>query len=244
MHLQSCFGSMFESILEMVKTHVPVDDLKQYLCQTFPEFEESFQESDTVTDVMTAVHNDCSLTDCAYLEKIADKFKLQACQQAIDEYRSILSTFCNHTLEKHAYVKSFREDCSSRNIISSDKITFKLMWNANEKTMTDIRDVLQTAFEELATRIQIEVIKTKCVVVVCWFPQCLKKQLVEIAESNIAQLTEMGVVSLTVGSTELIVEKAKEVMLEEVHPLLEGQSKPDFLSAFAKLFKGEILFLH
>ena len=231
MHLQSHFGSMFASILEMVTIYVPVGNLKQYLCRTFPEFEGSFQDGDTVDDVMTAVRNECSLTDCAYLEKIADKFKLQACQQAIDEYRKILSTFCNHTLEKHSYVKCFREDCSSQNIISSDKITFKLMWNAKDKTMTDIRDVLQTAFEELAARIQIEVIKTKCVLVVCWFPQSLKKQLVEIAESNIAQLTEMGVVSLTVGSTELIVEKAKEVTLEEVHPLLEGQSK-NFVSAF------------
>ena len=35
MHLQSCFGSMFTSILEMVKKHIL--DLKQYLCQIFPE---------------------------------------------------------------------------------------------------------------------------------------------------------------------------------------------------------------
>ena len=101
-------------------------------------------------------------------------------------------------------------------------------------------------FEELATRIQIVVIKAGSVVVMCWFPQNLKEQLVQIAEkkNKVAQLTEMGVVSLTVGSTELIVEKVKEITLEEVHPLLEGQSKPDFLSAFAKLFKREILFLH
>ena len=230
MHLQSRFRSMFESILKVVKTHVQVDDLKQYLCQTFPEFEESFQDGDTVDDVMTAVRSECSLTDCSYLEEIGDEFKLQECQPAIDNYRSILSSFCQHTLTEHSYVKSFREDCS-QNFISSNKITFKLMWNAKQKTLTDIRDVLQMGFEKLATRIQIVVIKAGSVVVMCWFPQSLKEQLVRIAERKVAQLTEMGVVSLTVGSTELIVEKAKETTLEEVHPLLEGQSKLNFLSA-------------
>ena len=217
---------MFESILKMVKKQVLVDNLKQYLCQTFPEFRKSFQDGDTVDDVMTAVRNKCSLTDCSYLKLIAENFKLQKCQPAIDNYHRILKSFCHYTLAEHSYVKSFREDCS-RNIISSNKITFKLMWDAEEKTMTDIRDVLQKAFGELATRIQIVVIKSGSVVVVCWFPQGLKEQLVRIAERNskIAELTEMGVVSLTIGSTELIVEKEKEITLKEVHPLLEGQSK-------------------
>ena len=68
------------------------------------------------------------------------------------------------------------------------------MWNANQKTMTDIRDVLQMGFEELATRIQIVVIKAGSVVVVCWFPQNLEKLLVQIAQKKLIQLTEMGVV--------------------------------------------------
>ena len=242
MHLQDRFYSMFESILDMVKAHVLVDNLKRYLSQTFPEFEESFQDSDTVDDVMKAVRKKCSLTDCSYLEEIADKFQLQACQPVINNYRSSLSFFCHHTLAEHSYAKSFREDCSQN--ISSNKITFKLQWDATKKTLTDIRDVLRMGFEELATRIQIVVIEAGSVVVVCWFPQNLKEQLVQIAERKVAQLTEMGVVSLTVGSTELIVEKVKEITLEEVHPLLEGQSKPDFLSEFAELFKRVILFLH
>ena len=229
MHLQSCFSTMFTSILEMVKKHILLNDLKQYLCQTFPEFKKSFQDGDTVDDVMTAVRNECSLTDCSYLKEIAKKFELQKCQPAIDNYHSILRSFCHHTLAEHSYVKSFREDCS-RNITSSDKITFKLMWDAEKKTLTDIRDVLQMGFDELATRIQIVVIKAGSVVVVCWFPRNLKERLVQIAErkNKIAQLTELGVVSLTVGSTELIVEEGKEIALDGVHPVLEGQSKVNF----------------
>ena len=223
MRLQDSFSSMFEIILEMVKTHVQVDNLKQYLCQTFHEFKESFQDTNTVDDVMTTVRNECSLTDCSYLEVIAHKFKLQECQPAIDSYHSILSSFCHHTLTKHSYVRSFRERCSQNNI-SSDKITFKLMWDAAKKTLTDIRDVLQMAFGELVDRVQIEVINVGSIEVVCWFPQSINKELVQIAERKITQLRKMGVISLIVGSTELIVEKVKEITLEEVHPLLQGLS--------------------
>ena len=49
-------------------------------------------------------------------------------------------------------------------------------------------------FEELATRIQIVVIKAGSVVVVCWFPQNLEKLLVRISQKTLIQLTEMGVV--------------------------------------------------
>ena len=218
---------MFESILEMVKAHIPVDKLKHYLSQTFPEFEESLKDCDTVDDVMKAVRKECSLTDCSYLEEIGKKFELQECQQAIDNYRSIVKSFCHHTLTEHSYVKCFRDDYSQ---ISSDKITFKLMWDAKKKTLTDIRDFLQMAFGKLAARIQIEVINVGCVVVVCWFPRILEKQLVKIAEGKVAELTQMGVVSLTVGSTELIVERARESTLETVQPFWKRKLKCNLLS--------------
>ena len=141
---------------------------------------------------MTAVRNECSLTDCSYLEMIADRFKLQKCQQTTDNYHSSLSSFCCHTLTEHPYVESFCEDCSQY-IISSNRITFKL-WNAIFIRRQDIRDVLQMGFEELATRIQIVVIKAGSVVVVCWFPQNLEKLLVRISQKTLIQLTEMGVV--------------------------------------------------
>ena len=159
---------MFVSILEMVKTHVSVNNLKQYLCQTFPEFEESFQDGDTVDDVMTAVRNECSLADCSYFEGIAQKFNLKKCQQTINNYHSILRTFCHHTLNEHSYFKSVLEDFS-RNIVSSDKIVFKLMWNASPSTIKDIRDVLQMRLVNLAVRVQIIVLKEVSVIVVCSF---------------------------------------------------------------------------
>ena len=94
---------------------------------------------------MKAVRNQSSLTDLAYFDRINDHFNLQVTQE-IDRYRDTLDSFCRHTLDNHSYVRSFREDYD-RYILSSDKIVFQLQWKAREKTLKDIRDVLQIVDE-------------------------------------------------------------------------------------------------
>ena len=198
---------MFASILEMVKTHIAVNNLKQYLSQIFPEFEELFQDGDAVDEFIIAVRSKCSLTDCSCLEKIAEKFKLQECQLAIDKYHSILSTFCHHTLAKHSYVKSFHGDCSQ---IPSATITFKLQRDAGE-TVTDICDRVMMCFGELATHVHIESILRGSIIIVCSFPQYLEKQLlVKIGVRKVVQSTEMGMDEVTY---DWIVDKVKKMLV-------------------------------
>ena len=201
--LQDKFGTLFCSISKAVKSQVPVDNLKEYLCQTFPEFKISLQEVSTTDDVMEAVRNQSSLTDVAYFDRINDHFNLQMTQE-INSYCETLDSFCQYTLNNHSYVRSFREDYP-RYILSTDKIVFQLQWKANEKTLKDIRDVLQMSFGHLADRVQIVVIEEGSVVVVCWAPQYLMEELVRQASECVHRLAEMGVVKLTVGGTEVII---------------------------------------
>ena len=203
--LQDKFGRLFRSISKAVKSQVPVDDLKEYLCENFDEFNIPLQETSTTDDVMKAVRNQSSLTDLAYFDRINDHFNLQVTQE-IDTYRDTLDSFCRHTLDNHSYVRSFREDYD-RYILSSDKIVFQLQWKAREKTLKDIRDVLQMSFGHLVDRVQIVVIKDGSVVVVCWAPQYLMEELVSHASRHVHRLAEMGVVKLTVGGTEVNIEK-------------------------------------
>ena len=139
--LQDKFGRLFHIISKAVKSWVPVDDLKEYLCENFDDFKFSLQEASTTDDVMKAVRNQSSLTDLAYFGRINDRFNLQVTEE-IDRYRDTLDSFCQHTLDNHSYVRSFREDYP-RYILSSDKIVFRLQWKTNQKTMNDIRDVLR-----------------------------------------------------------------------------------------------------
>ena len=211
--LQDEFGTLFRSISKAVKSQVPVDDLKEYLCETFPEFKIPLQDASTTDDVMKAVRNQSSLTDLAYFDRINDHFNLQVTQE-IDKYRAeILESFCQHTLYNHTYVQSFREDYP-RYILSSDKIVFQLQWKANEKTLKDIRDVLRMSFRHLADRVQILVIEDGSVVVVCWAPRYLMEELVRHASESVHRLAEMGVVKLTIGGTEVNIEKVNTCRLK------------------------------
>ena len=204
--LQGSFARMFDSICETVRSKVPVNNLKRHLTQSFSEFEIILQDAVTTDDVMKAVRNESSLTDFAYFEEIADHFNLQQVERSIRNYRSILDSFCQHTLNNHSYVRSFREDYP-RYILSTDKITIKLQWKAKEKTLKDIRDVLQMSFQHLADRVEIVVIKDGSVVAVCCAPRYLMEELVRLASDGVDTLVEMGVVKLTVGGTEVISEK-------------------------------------
>ena len=204
--LQASFARMFDSMCETVKSQVPVDDLKRYLCRTFSEFKLLLQDAVTTDDVMEAVRNESSLTDFAYFEEISDHFNLQQVKRSIRTYHSILDSFCKHTLNNHSYVKSFREDYL-RYILPSDKIIFQLEWKAKDKTLKDVRDVLRMTFKQMADRVQIVVIGDGSVVVVCCAPRYLMEELVRLASESVHRLIEMGVVKLTVGGTEVTIEK-------------------------------------
>ena len=204
--LQDNFGSMFEEICSNAHSqHIPVEDLKRYL-DRFPEFQNIPDSADTIDCVMTYARKECSLTDYSYFESIALHFNLQEAKDSIRSYHETLETFCQHTLENHSYVKSFVEGCP-RCISSLNQITFKLEWNAKEKTLNDIHDVLRKCFGNKAVHVKIVVIKNCSIVVVCWAPHYLMFELVRQAESNLDQLIEIGVVKLTVGYAELIPEK-------------------------------------
>ena len=150
-------------------------------------------------------HVQSSLTDVAYFDRINDHFNLQMTQE-IDRYCDTLDSFCQHTLDNHSYVRSFREDYP-RYILSTDKIVFQLQWKANKKTLKDIRDVLQMSFGHLADRVQIVVIEDGSVVVVCWAPRYLMEELVRHASAGVHRLAKMGVVKLTIGGTEVKIEQ-------------------------------------
>ena len=206
---------MFDELQKAVKLHVQVDDIKQYLCDRFDDLKTDVQDADTTNDVMKVVHNDCTLAEYSYLEIIADHFDLQEAKRSIEHYRSRLDDFCKRTLEEHSYARSFRVDHPEPILPSSNKIevTFKLKWNAKKKSLRDIRDVLRMVFRDLTDRVQIVVIKdiNGSVVVVCWAPQYLMTELVELAKGKLDLLKEVGVVELTVGHIEfvLITKKVK-----------------------------------
>ena len=219
--LQDEFVSMFELVQEKVE-RVSVNDLKQYLCR-FDELRSLLQDADTLDKIMNAVREQSTLTDFAYIDRIAHHFGNRKVKSKVSHYKKSLKKFCRHTIQAHTYVQSFCED-QSKPIPSTNKVTFKLEWNATETTMNDIRGILRKAFGRLADRVKILVVREGCVLLECAAPPCLMKDLVGVASRRKHELVAMDVVKLTIGSTVVINEQVSGPIIVVAFSQLMGQA--------------------
>ena len=201
---------MFEFVQEKVQ-HVSVVKLKKYLSR-FNELEPRLKDADTKGEVMNAVRRQSTLTDFAYINRIADHFGNEEAKSEIDRYKKTLDDFCQHTIQSHTYVQSFRED-RSKPIPSSNNVTFKIEWDAAKTTEKDIRGILRMAFGRLADHVEILVVQEGCVLLKCSAPPYLIPDLVEIASRRKNKLVAMDVVKLTIGSTEVINEQVSKPVI-------------------------------
>ena len=195
---------MFEFVQEKVQ-HESVDKLKRSLCR-FGELRSRLQDAHTLVEVMNAVRSESTLTDFAYIDRIAHYLGDKKAKSKVGRYKKSLKHFCKKISKSHTYMQSFRED-RSKPTPSSNKVTFKLEWDAAKTTMNDIRGILRMAFGRLADCVEILVVRDGCVLLECIAPQYLMKDLVGIASRRKNKLVAMDVVRLTIGSTEVINEQ-------------------------------------
>ena len=207
--IQSRFARLFHSITKMIEeAQVTLEELKKLL--TFNDsLEAPLQDAGTITKVMRVVQQHSSFINCVYLEEIADHFKLAGGKKEIDSYELFVDEFCQHKLIQHSYAASLLAD-QSRYLLSSEAITFKLQWNAVEKTLADIQGILRKTFPKLASRIHVKEIKSGCVRVVCYAPQYLMGALVRLAQENMKVLVESSVTYLSVGHAVLLDNSVEE----------------------------------
>ena len=94
-------------------------------------------------------------------------------------------------------------NAKSTNIAPSTTITFKLRWHPNDKTLSDILELLQLAFDEQSVYVHIVVTRGGSVQVICCAPQFLMTELARLAQKNRELLVESSVLVtyLRVGDT-------------------------------------------
>ena len=83
----------------------------------------------------------------------------------------------------------------------STTLTFKLEWNPDDKTLNDIRGVLERVFYEHSVYVHIVVVRGGSVWVICCAPQYLMAELARLAQRNMKLLVESSVTYLRVGDT-------------------------------------------
>ena len=82
---------------------------------------------------------------------------------------------------------------------TNSTITFKLRWSPADKTLSDIQDLLQQAFEEQSIYVHIIVVRGGSVRVICCAQQYLMTELVRLAQKNRELLVKNSVTYLRVG---------------------------------------------
>ena len=162
---------------------------------------ESLDNAHTISDIIDKIQKHSSLTCCTYLKGIARRFKVSTVTEKIEHYNQIVNQFCHQKLTQHGYIKPFLTTKSILCFNSSTTITFKLRWTPAEKTLSDIQDLLQQAFEERSIYVHIVVVRGGSVRVICCAPQYLMTELVRLAQKNRELMVESSVTYLRVGDT-------------------------------------------
>ena len=198
--IQAKFAQLFVEVTELLKKEsVDIECLKEYVSK-FSGMNDSLANARTISDIINIIHRHSSLTSCSYLKGVADLFRVSAAIEKIEKYYEFVDGFCQYKLANHIYMKQIFST-KSIEFTPSTTITFKLRWNPNDKTLSDILELLQQAFDEQSVYVHIMVVRGGSVRVICCAPHYLMTELVRLAQKNRELLVESSVTYLRVGDT-------------------------------------------
>ena len=199
--IQNKFAQLFLEITEILEKEesVRIGRLKGYVSK-FPEMKNLLDDAHTISDIIDIIQEHSSLTSCTHLKGVAELFNVSAAVEKIKKYYEFVDDFCQYNLANHIYMKPFFT-VKSTEFTPSTSITFKLRWQPNDRTLSDILELLQQAFDEQSVYVHIVVIRGGSVRVICCAPQYLMTELVRLAQKNRELLVESSVTYLRVGDT-------------------------------------------
>ena len=201
------FIKVFYKVADMFEKEKSVtpEKLKHYLSK-FPDLTPHLCHAETTSQVLDVVQENISfISCCSFLRNAADFFTLTGAVEVIKKYSTYVDEFCTQTLTRHIYMEPFVSTKSK--FAPSTTITFKLGWNSADKTLLDIRELLEKAFHEQHIYVHIVVVRGGSVKVICVSPQHVMKHLVRLAQMNKEVLVENGMTYLRVGET-IVVDKS------------------------------------
>ena len=179
---------------------ISLERLKRFVSR-IPEMNDSLDNAHTISDIVDIIQEHSSLYIVLRISKESlDDSKSLLSLKKIEEYYQLVSEFCQYELTHHIYMKPFLTD-KSVIIAPSATITFHLRWCPNDKTLSNVLELLQQAFDEQSVYVHIVLVRGGSVRVICCAPQYLMTELVRLAQKNRELLVESSVTYLRVGDT-------------------------------------------
>ena len=176
----------------------PLKDLKKYLKRCFRELKPQLSVAKSFDDVMEIVEEKCTIINIACLEAVINHYNIQDAKPYITTYKSAVEKFCEEVKLNVCESQNFVIGSSS--LLKCETVEFVMEWDADEYCLSQIRVLLQKAFQGMAKKVQVRVIKKgNSIIVTCYAPRHIMDILQMEAEKHLDLLIKEGLLKLTMG---------------------------------------------
>ena len=195
-----------------------LEDLKKLVGSCNSDLKPKLAECSKVSDVLSLVQEECSLTHFTLLEALVEEFDVKKAEKYIEEYKKILKQF----LSKNPIARCLKEKFDAVKThppLNCETITYVFDWRPDEKMLNDITDILSKSSGKL---VRIRYIDTGySIAVTCSFPYSLLGVLIARVMENLQFLIKNGLIKLTIGYWTIWEEdKTEEKVCSPLPPLL------------------------
>ena len=178
------------------KARPKLKNLKELVESCNSELKPKLAECSRVSDVLSLVKEECSLTHFALLEALVKEFNVKEAEKHIEEYKRKLKEFRESTPIALCLKEKF-DAMKTHPPLNCETITYVFDWRPDERMLNDITDILS---EMSGKFVKIKYIDTgHSIAITCSFPYSLHGVLVARVMENLQLLKDKGLIKLTIG---------------------------------------------
>ena len=179
-------------------SNILLDSLKMFL-SLHQELRNDVRSAKSLKDGMIVVGDYTSLINTKYLQAVAENFQLKVAIDLIKKFDDSIDKFCKTMPIKYLYGQDLMRQ-SRKRLQESEEVEFVLEWDSDETTLSDIPSLLIKAFRIEARHVIVKVVNEgNCIIVTCYAPPHLHKQLKILVKDNEAYLRKEKVLCVTIG---------------------------------------------
>ena len=191
-------GKLFYTVARLIEHTVELNELKSYLETCFPELSPQLVIAISFNDVKRIIREKCNVINVCCLEDVVDQFDIKEAKPHITTYKLAVDDFCEKV--KVSVCENINFMSASSSLLKCETIQFILEWQPDEHTFQDIRLLLWKAFEDMAKRVLVSIVKKgNSIIVICYAPRNIMDVLLMKAKLNLDQLQKIRLIKLTLG---------------------------------------------
>ena len=159
--MEVTFGNLMMKMSPLIKAGIPsLEDLKIYVRTCFRDLRPQLAIAKSFNDVMDLVQDKCTIINVCCLEAIVDHYKITEARQHIEEFKTVVDTFCEKIRTNICLKQDFKIASFSHHL-TCETIEFVLEWETDGYRLRYITDLLAKAFEDMAKSVQVRTIYGK-----------------------------------------------------------------------------------